>query len=274
MIDKNVSIHNLGFSIIESLIAMGLLAGIGLGIAQFTSVISIGQKHVDENVSIRSQINHIERILSDENSCKKSLENLKLNDNFTEFTEEKKSGGFIIPNELKVGVQVTGFSVVKSYKISRLDVLGTKAQGQIQVTFSRSGKGQRKEDVVHYVDFVAQVNPSKKIKSCFGSKSEEAISDGYCAKLGGVYDPAIKKCVVSPKEIIVIAQDGSKTTLLDALCNSEKKHINIYGGKSIYCSTPLDISKCNWNGNWTPSFGYPSMKCKDGEIIERNPFVK
>lgn len=260
-----------GMALLQVMIAAGILGGVGIGLTELMKSTSKSQKHSEQNQTVEELETRLLSLLSDPASCSRTLINQSVGSEISQIYLKKNDGSEEWQKDLSPGGQWGGIAIQK-IRLSQLTAGAKDADGMLTLTLQRPSQGQRKSEVIEkQIPFSAQIDGSGKITSCFGRKTNNNLVEGACKELGGTYNHAQDRCEIDPLQIPIKTASGT-ASLQQALCDLEASDINVFGGKSRFCTPALNLSKCWWSGFHTPVYNHPAINCQAGVIVEKNKF--
>lgn len=203
---KAKSLH--GFSVVEMLVAVGLMSIVTLGVMTVWGNVTESQKSVAALQDISSFETRLKKLMADEVVCKSNFEGKTMPavsttaapTNLPVDRIETSSGGTLIYDRFtkftEGKVDITAMRIVNQYKFA-----ANKAVGSLEIEYKDKAKRTYKRTMP--VIFV--LDAANKIETCSGSTViiETATIRTACevGSNGGMYyDETLKKCVAYPTD--------------------------------------------------------------------------
>ena len=203
-----------GFSLMEVIIAAGLMSGLAVAIVQMIESGNKGAKRVAQDIEVAALSADIVQALSDKRSCQRTLNGVNLT---TAAAANYSSGASITSIQKFIGNSATTVRIIeenKSYSVGNSRVTiptgGIKifkydganpGSAKISVTFKRTqgasntaviGTDIVKEYSIYMSDLDTNGIFNEATDSCFADES--FYQDAACSSIGGVLDNATGRC--------------------------------------------------------------------------------
>ncbi len=195
-----------GFTLVEVLIAAGLISGLALAISSMLTTGTKGSKKISQDLEIASLTSAALGSLRDPKSCQESLHGV----DFTTALSATPAGGVTIPTIFKVsaGAPISILSGGQAYATGTISSVRIPADGikvyaynsaaaiaKVQITFERTGITSGNANTTR--DFTIFVTDLPAIGGTFDKVTDSCFAGDNpfnCADLGGDEDPLTKVC--------------------------------------------------------------------------------
>lgn len=218
-----------GMSLLEVMIAAGVLSGLLLAVSQLMTFSSKSMKNINLGTDWTNMVHSIQQVLNSEDACKATFAG----------TNFIPGPGVVAVSEIKVGTMVlakTGFPP-KGLKVTGITITDT-GKAPVDMTYGATPvkryfallnlDAEKTEDAMGRINykksfvFTALVNGAGKIESCHGEFSSPRV----CQDLGGVYDEATTpKCRISDLTVTNLTATNINTTDITATTSRSTKLI-------------------------------------------------
>ncbi len=217
-----------GFTLVEVLIATGLISGLALAISSVLSTGTKGSKKISQDLEIASLTSAALGSLRDPKSCQESLHGM----DFGQAASATPAGGVTIPSIFKVsaGPAIPILAVGGAYATGTISSVKIPADGikvyaydsvaaiaKVQITFARTGITSGNVNTTR--DFTIFLTDFPTVGGTFDKATDSCYAGDNpfnCADLGGDEDPLTKVCrSLNLYEATPNTTAASATTLLE-----------------------------------------------------------
>lgn len=160
----NIIERERGFSLLETMVALGLTSAIAVAAMQVFSNQSKGQKTIEANYEVTGIQQQILTILSAPDNCTRSFQG-QLPEGGSA-TLIKKEVGATFEDVYKVDDQLPGNIRIRGYSLTRSFPNLATDEAILKINFSR-GKAAIKDDIVKMIKIIYKLDISSRILSCF-----------------------------------------------------------------------------------------------------------
>jgi len=265
--------NNKGFSLVQVMVAAGLLGGVALGVMQLSkqmqSTTIMGATNLEEN----QIINHISTILLDADSCEKTFVGLAFGDPVESIKRVKSNG-----EAMEV------YSLGETYGNRTISLKDMKLGGKdgeeyLELVLRRLKSGYAGPKEIRKKIALKLVIKDDKVVNCFSELSNvtETSVKKSCLSIGAIYDANTQRCknikliehesqvcagenCKNIKDYIadVVVEISDKSTLCVVKYNpflgfqntkldfkQNKCHANKADGSAVSCSINPEVTDCN-----------------------------
>jgi hypothetical protein len=245
-----------GFSLVQVMVAAGLMGGIALGVMQLSKQMQtttiMGETSIEEN----QLFNHISTILIDANSCNETFKDLKFGDQVESIKRVKANGEAV--DVYTVGENYGNRTIL----LKQMTLSGKEGEEYLSLSLERIKSGYSGPRNIKKQVALKLVFAGGKVTDCFSELSnvtENSIKKS-CESIGADYNADTQKC-------INFKINGDETQICQSgVCKPVKKYIEDMVvevmDKSTLCvvkynpllgftNTKLDLknNKCHANKN-------------------------
>lgn len=236
-----------GITLVEIVIASGLLGLVSMGVMQLNQSMMKGQATAEvkfEGIELKRQVL---MTLSDKQACENSLMGVSLGSNISSI---KNSNNTIV---YEVGRKYgSNTLLLKSILVKDGSDLGSgMREAQLLLEFEKLKKSTYGSKIRTYTSSlkVKAASGTSPITECYDDTNNiiaTAIEEA-CLSLGGSWDSLLKKCSINcgPGEVIQATEKGSLT-----------------------CVSAGEISCLSLGGNWNNTLSKCNLKCALGEALQ------
>lgn len=265
--------NNKGFSLVQVMVAAGLMGGIALGVMQLSKQMQTTTVMGETSLEESQLFNHISTILIDANSCEETFKGLAFGDSVESIKRVKSDGNSV---EVYTAGEIYGN---RALELTDMILSGKEGEEHLTLVLKRiksaySGPKEIKKKVHLKLNF-----KDGKVISCFSELSNvtETSINKSCTAMGADYDPSTQTCKniklngeeaqvcvagnckniktyvedliveVSEKSTLCIIKYnplmGFKDTKLDLKQN--KCHASSTSGGAVSCTIDPGITSCN-----------------------------
>ncbi len=213
-----------GFSMVEVMVAMGMLGVLGYGLMKFTETSGLQQQKMTFNQGLNSFTNSIQTELAKKENCSASLMNLASGAHINEIKEGKVDPS---PSNTTGAIIPTGRILMKKH--NPLDNSGLFIDDMLY-TQNQAGK-----DVLR-VTFVAgsiDAAGNRKLKKLVGSST---LKRDFI--INAIKDPSTNLIINCYSDFTNLAN-----TLEQKICDVEKKLVNAVGGTTTNCIPNISVTR-------------------------------
>jgi len=182
--------NNKGFSLVQVMVAAGLMGGLALGVMQITKQMQttavVGETLLEEN----QLFNHISTILIDANSCEETFKGLSFGDSVESINRVKSNG-----NAVKV-YQVGGIYGNRALELKDMILSGKEGEEHLVLVIKRIKAAYIGPKEIKKKVHLKLVVKDNKVINCFSELSNvtETSIKKSCSALSADYDPVTQTC--------------------------------------------------------------------------------
>jgi hypothetical protein len=171
-----------GFSLVEILVAAGLLGAVSLGVMRLTENTNKASKHASQKFETLNTLSSIRSLLSSGDVCKANFNEMVLSDDMQEIESLSNASGRVMFN--KVDKYGNGAIKIKSMRFGKFDpyrdeIEGTNylGRGTLQITFERLGHAFGTKEMTKNLRLSVRVNDpiEKKLVDCSAQTSSGGL---------------------------------------------------------------------------------------------------
>ena len=183
--------NNKGFSLVQVMVAAGMMGGIALGVMQLSKQMQTTTVKGETSIEENQLINHISTILLDANSCMETFKGLSFRDPVESIKRVKSNGESI---EVYRTGKIYGN---RTLQIDRMTLSGKKGEEYLDLKIKRIKAAYQGPKNVKKRIALKLVIEEGKVKNCFSELSnvtENSIKKS-CESIGAVYSDETQKCI-------------------------------------------------------------------------------
>lgn len=267
-----------GFSLVETMVGVGLMAGVGLTVAQLAKQSNEAEKRVSQSTSTYQIFNTIQRNLQDKAACKNTLRNINIPLGGTATIGEIRNRNNQRVISLQDRFNATGSKIdanISNAPIQlttmRLDRLSNESVLRVELTVNHNNQNKTlRKSIPLFVEY----NSANQVLGCESDISNniddavEAALNAACKGEGLSFDPITKKCRVIPQfgSNPSICSDPNQTvvaTLIDPVskqytftCEDTIKFPNSCGNNEVLKRDENNVFSC------------VKMSCENGGLFQ------
>ncbi len=206
--------NNKGFSLVEVLIASGILGAMGLYLASFSKQAITMEKKSETSFEINSISSLITQSLLNKDSCLYTLGDGSVITNGKKISVIKnRKGDDIFNTSTKYGNNSVSINDIEVVDVNASGAPGENKYGEIklQVTFLRTSKLiQGSKTTRRSFPVSVELDASNKLVSCFSSTENSVVTakEEACNNIGGIFDKTTDKCDLKPYHSGEIGSDN------------------------------------------------------------------
>ncbi len=189
--------NQIGFSLVETMIGVGLMGGIGLMVSQIVGQADKVKVSAESNANSYTIFSDIQRTLGDRTACRLTFLNKTVSEPITEIKNKRNQVQYVVGTEYNKSVILTGISLSRS---------GTETTVTVEVEKSGTKRvGIPSKTTKKSIPVNAQYDGAGRITGCqsdVGDHVAEAVDNAVekmCAGLNLTYDSANKRCLSNPQ---------------------------------------------------------------------------
>lgn len=258
-----------GFSLVESLVAIGLFGGLTVLVLQVSKQAGEDESKLVLNQEINSITNQIRKALDNEKNCSATVVGKKTGDELTginlspqhelngdnQASSDKKVFG---PNS-EIGKRI----LVKSVKLITKEIEGVKTRDYIRVTFSHLDSS----DIVRDFMVEGEKNIDGTFKDCHSLQGQMVVEGvaQICKSMGGQWNDFEKKCFLGNLPNCFLTDENSCFTEgIDDRRKYVETGLKIDFSQYNYtsCETQFKLRKYEPKCRFTPYPVLTNQKCK------------
>jgi hypothetical protein len=179
-----------GFSLVQVMIAVGLLGMIAVGVMQVSKQMQTTAVSGETSIEETQLLSHISTILIDSDSCRETFRGLEIGKPIESIKRMKADGGKL--EVYKIGEKYGNRTLL----LKGMNLSGTEGEENLELTLERIKQGVSGAKEIKKRIPLKLVIKDGKVADCFNDLSnvtENSIKKS-CESFGAEYDPANQKC--------------------------------------------------------------------------------